>query len=343
MSNDNKQVNLKDAVLADLWDAATFDKYAYKLIEKITLNMDRKKISGKNNDLISPEIAFELSTIRNRDLINLKQQQVLRKTVVGFFGLSVGSHAVSTWMMESRADKVRIADPDYITPSNLNRLFTGWDAVGKDKTEIVRKQINKINPFAHVIVTKGKPYTEMRKMFTESPHINIVVDEIDDLVGKIHLRKFAQEMHIPLISVTDVGDNVIVDIERYDKKPYPKPFLGRMPNLDFNSDYSRLSLKEKVRLTMQIIGFDVCSEALLDSLLGIGKKFKTWPQLGATSVMAGGIITTVIKKIILEEEVESGRYFVSLDNLLVRDNNSQERKSLRDKKIQQFKAKYNLL
>ncbi len=342
MSKNSNHLCLKDAILADLWDAAAFDKQAYKLIEKITLNKNTKSVTSKKNSLVSPEIDFELSTTRNRNMITLKQQQKLQKTVVGFFGLSVGSHAAVTWMMESRANTVKIADPDYISPSNLNRLRTGWDSVGKAKTEVIKKEILNINPYANVIVSPGKPYSVMKNLFTDSPQIDIVVDEIDDLVGKIYLRKFAQEKQIPLLCATDLGDNPMIDIERYDLNPKPKPFLGRALDLDLTRDFSSLSIMDKLRISMQIIGFDGCSEAMMDSLLAIGKELKTWPQLGSSSVMTGGITTVVLRKIILGEKIESGRFMMSLENLLVKDYNNPKRQAMRKQKIKQFKDKYNI-
>lgn len=56
---------------------------------------------------------------------------------------------------------------------------------------------------------------------------------------------------------------------------------------------------------------------MLESFLDIGKNLKTWPQLGATESIAGGIITTVIKKIRLNEKIKSGRYNFSLDEMFV--------------------------
>jgi len=69
---------------------------------------------------------------------------------------------------------------------------------------------------------------------------------------------------------------------------------------------------------------------MLKSLLSIGKTIKTWPQLGSTATIAGGLITTLVKKMVLRERVKSGRYYFSIDKLLVYDYDSKKRKKKKE-------------
>ena len=62
----------------------------------------------------------------------------------------------------------------------------------------------------------------------------------------------------------------------------------------------------------------------------IGKTIKTWPQLGSTATIAGGLITTLVKKMVLRERVKSGRYYFSIDKLLVYDYDSKKRKKKKE-------------
>jgi hypothetical protein len=128
----------------------------------------------------------------------------------------------------------------------------------------------------------------------------------------------------------------MLDVERYDLKPQPDLFLGKVPGIE-NIDIDALSTVEKKKLIIKLIGLDNLSEEMLDSLLDLGDSLATWPQLGGTAAMAGGVITTVIKKIVLGEKVKSGRYFVSLDRLLETDYNSPKRVANRNKKVKELK------
>jgi molybdopterin/thiamine biosynthesis adenylyltransferase len=279
---------------------------------------------------------FVHATSRNKNLISDDEQQQLKKTVVCFFGLSVGSHAAITWIMESRADLIKIADPDTIEPSNLNRLRYGWDSIGKMKTAVISDQLHGMHPDIIIHSLTKTDVLSMRHFILQTPRPDIIVDETDDIMAKFHFRMIAKKLRIPLICASDVGDNILVDIERYDDTPQPQPFLGRIDPAIFKR-IRTLTRKERLKCIIELVGLEYNSEAMLDSLLSIGKTIPTWPQLGATATIAGGIIATVIKKIVLKEQIPSGRYVISLDDIFSRDFHSAVREKKRLNKIKKIR------
>lgn len=295
-------------------------------------NIENKKIYEILEE-IDKNAIYELTTARNRNLINQQEQQLLRKTIVAFFGLSVGSHAAITWMMQSRADTIKIIDPDIIMPTNLNRLRFGWGSIGRTKIETVARYLKDINPYVSVITSQDVDPQSIERIFNNEPKIDYVVDEIDSLPGKILLRKLSKKYKIPLISATDVGDNIFIDVENYKASPDLKMFLGRVPNID-NIEFSKLTRQEMRKLVFQIVGFEHNSDRMLQSLKDIGKSIVTWPQLGSTATISGGVITTVLKKLIIGEMVKSGRYYLSLDEILVSDYNNYDNKLKRKELIE---------
>lgn len=329
----------KKLLLEELFEDSVFNTRSYRALEDITLNQSNQ---DDNDNLDIPEEAYYgLTTSRNRNLITSDQQKILQKITVGFFGLSVGSHAALTWMMEARSDCVKIADPDVISPTNLNRLRVGWQEIGKLKIDVLKRQLMEINPLAEVITYAGKEVVKINELFESNPKMDIVIDSIDDMYGKIYLRKYAKERKIPLISAADVGDNITLDIERYDHLPQPQMFLGRIKNIE-KKDYSKLNDFERRQAIIDLVGFEKNSEAMLESLYELGETLGTWPQLGATATMAGGIIATAIKKIVLGENINSGRYYICLDEILNPDFNSLERKKQREEVIKRLRTKWKL-
>jgi len=318
-------------LISELWENSIFSKKSFVILSQIPKYKNLKL--PKN---LLKKIMFELSTIRNRHLITSSQQEKLRKKVVAIFGMSVGSHVAVTWMLQSRADCIKIIDFDKIAGSNLNRLKVGWNDVGKLKTQIVKKEILKINPFADVQVFNKGDKKDIKNVFTKNPKVDYIIDEIDDIEAKLTLRKFAKKYKIPLIQAADVGDNCILDIERYDLKKQPKFFLGRLPEIE-KIDFNLLSSKDIIKLIIKLVGFDKNSEDMLYSLQEIGKTLSTWPQLGATASISGGICVTAIKKIALGEKIKSGRYYISLDDILVSDFNSPKKIEKRKKIIDKIK------
>lgn len=338
-----KNINLFDDIIRELFAIRNphteFNEELYKEFKKKIVSESHKEKTPKKKftmDGLSQKAFFELTTARNRNLIRIDEQEILRQTVVGFFGLSVGSNAAVTWIMESRADVVKIVDPDRISASNLNRMRNGWEDVGKLKIETVEREVRGMNPYIDVINSASSKIQDMKHIFESFPPIQVVVDEIDNFEGKIQLRKLAKEKKIPLISAADVGDNVIVDVERYDEIPQPELFLGRVPQIE-KIVFNELSDKQKKKLIIELIGFEKNSMRMLESLLAIGGSITTWPQLGATATVAGGIIATIIKKIALKEVVKSGRYYVSLDDIFVHNFNARDQVSARKKKVNQIK------
>ena len=284
----------------------------------------------------SKKIYFELTTARNRQLINENEQNKLRKTVVAFFGMSVGSQAALVWMMESRADVIKIADFDTVDVSNLNRIRFGVDALGRYKTEIVTEGLYEINPFTDVLAFRESSNKEsIQKILTGNPKVDVIIDGIDDMESKIYLRKFARKLKIPLVSAADVGDNIQLDIERCDLSPAPEIFLGAVPGIK-NLNFEKMGELDRKKLIIDLVGFESESKAMLDSLMAIGGSITTWPQLGATATIASGVVTTTLKKILLGEKIKSGRYRISLDEMIVDDYLSKEQINIRNKKIKQL-------
>ncbi len=295
-----------------------------------------KELRQQAGKPLSRRAVFELTTGRNRNLITATQQDKLRQTNVAFYGMSVGSHAALTWLMESRADIIKIVDPDTIDASNLNRIRFGWSQVGKYKIDAVAKLLKDMHPECQVVATTDISVSSLTSISIDFPTAHIIVDEIDDFESKILLRRIAKNYHLPLISAADVGDNIVLDIERHDLDSSLTPFLGRIPEWE-TIDFTKMTDMERRKMIIRVVGFEQNSEAMLNSLFAIGGSIPTWPQLGATATISGGLITTTIKKIVLGESVVSGRYYLSLDDLLVSNFNTPERKSRRDTRVSQIK------
>jgi len=307
----------------ELWQSAAFDPDSYRLLEDIAKDLS-------NLEQFREKLQFKLSTIRNRNLITAEQQKVLSEKVIGFFGMSVGSHAALTWGMLSRCNNIKIIDPDTVSPSNLNRLRFGWKDVGREKVKVVEEQLRSMNPSIHVQSYNLSEGIETSEIFDGHPALSCVVDEIDDIKEKVVLRQLAKKRKIPVISATDVGDNVFLDIERYDLDPDLELFMGRARGIE-SMKLDDLTPMQRMKLIVQIVGLEQNSLQMLESLISIGKTLPTWPQLGSTATMAGGVIATTLKKILLGENVQSGRYYISLDPVLVSDfNNIESEKKRQD-------------
>lgn len=325
-------------LLGELWKTATFDSTALDNLVEIAKSLPQQNAKIEA-DIANEDLYVSLTTNRNRNLITQEGQEKLRSAVVAFFGMSVGSHAVTTWMLESRAKTVKIADPDTIDGTNLNRLRIPWKTIGKKKVAVLKQQLQEINPYAVVISTDSVSISTVKKVFDDEPKIAAVVDEIDDVKGKVLLRTLARERNIPLVSATDVGDSVLLDVERYDMVPQPKFFLGRAGDIE-SIHLDEMTPSEKIQYVLKIIGIEYFSIPLLRSILEIGKNIGTWPQLAATATISGGVVTTALKRMFLGEPIPSGRYIVPLDTLF--SPLTTEERDLREELLQKVKTKFDI-
>jgi hypothetical protein len=91
---------------------------------------------------------FEIRTARNRNIITEDEQKKLYGLRVAYAGLSVGSHGALTFALMGGAGSIKIADPDVVSPSNLNRIRFDFLAVGRKKTDLIKEYIWQLNPYA---------------------------------------------------------------------------------------------------------------------------------------------------------------------------------------------------
>jgi hypothetical protein len=168
----------------------------------------------------------ELRTARNKNFITSEEQEKLYNTTIGIAGLSVGSNIAIALSLMGACRKIKIADPDVIAPSNLNRIITDFTNVGINKAVVIARYIYQVNPYAEIEIFEEGINKKNIKEFLKG--LDILIEELDDIKIKIEIRKLARRKKIPVIMATDNGDNVIIDIERFDIKPNLPLFHGNI-------------------------------------------------------------------------------------------------------------------
>ncbi len=108
--------------------------------------------SGSLVHLLAPKDFAELRTNRNRYKINAEEQERLGRARIGIIGQSVGNAVALTLALEGVGGELRLADPDSLGVSNLNRLRAGVLDLGCNKAVLAARQIAVLNPFLPVRV-----------------------------------------------------------------------------------------------------------------------------------------------------------------------------------------------
>ncbi len=259
----------------------------------------------------------ELRTSRNQYKITFEEQQLLGKRKVGVVGLSVGSQVALTLATERSCGELRLADFDVLELSNLNRLREGVFSLGVPKTTLAARAIAELDPFLTVVCyPDGLTLENIDAFLTAGGALDVLVEECDGLAIKLKCRERARAPGIPV--VMEANDRATLDIERFDREPGRPILHGLLDGLDLSRIAELKTNDEKVPYLMPMVGEATMSDKLRASLLEVGESLETWPQLASDVALGAGLVTNVVRRILLGLLNESGRHFVDLDEL-VRD------------------------
>ena len=255
----------------------------------------------------------ELRTARNRLLVTDDEQRALRDIRVGIAGLSVGSHAALTLTMMGGARRLRIADPDRISGSNLNRIRLDFSYVGRRKCDAVAGLILQTNPYNQLETIPEGLHPGNLEAFMAG--LDVFVDCMDDLELKLRARLVANQFGIPVLMATDNGDGVILEVERHDLDPATEPFNGTVGGLSL-AQLRQCPPGEMARLATQIAGAGLVHHRMLESVSRIGTELYAWPQLATAATMTGVVIAYAVRRLANKMPLPSGRTVLDLEAVL---------------------------
>lgn len=265
---------------------------------------------------LEPAALFELRTNRNRNLVTASEQAALRRAHVAIAGLSVGSNLLSALIRHGIGSTFSLADHDELATTNLNRTHGSLLDVGTPKCQLAARAVWELDPFATCILYRQALDDETVGSFVAAS--DVVFDEVDDFRVKVQLRLMAQLHGKPLLMATNLGDTVLIDVERWDG-PHDglEPFNGQLDGVSL-PDLMRTGLSpgDASRFAAQVIGIDNVPLRALASLPLVGRELAGRPQVASTASMAAGAAAMAARSVLLGAPLRSGRYRLSLTEAL---------------------------
>ncbi|GIW66958.1 MAG: hypothetical protein KatS3mg095_0856 [Candidatus Parcubacteria bacterium] len=262
----------------------------------------------------------EVRTARNRDLITLKEQTKIYNSKIGIAGLSVGSNIFLALLLMGVGKYFKIADPDFIAPSNLNRMIFDFTWVGVNKAEALAYFAYQLNPYLKIEIYDEGINEKNYKNFIKG--LDIIVEELDDIEVKYKVREEAKKLKIPVVMATDNGDNVILDIERFDTDKNLEIFDGRLKGFDITE--VKKSPQKLYEAMAKIIDLNLVPLRSLKSVLEVGKTLYSWPQLSTAAFISGGITAYCVRSILLGKKIKTGKYDFNIEKILDQDHEKNE-------------------
>lgn len=285
--------------------------------------------NGKLVHVLDRQRFNDLRTIRNHDLITQDEQAKLAQFNVACLGMSVGSSSALALILSGISDHIKLADGAVISGSNLNRILTGVTSIGKEKEIVIMRQLYEMNPYIEVHTPKGKvTKTNIAEIFEKPWPVNLVIDEIDDLEIKIRLRIEARKRGVPVLMATELGDSIMLDVERFDLDQKLPLFHGLIKDVESILDKKDMTQRQWMKHATAIIDPDNVPLNMQQSLLKIGTTVVTHPQLGATAMMTGGVLAFAVKQIALGKDMGSMREVISLEKSFLKEHRSRKHRRI---------------
>jgi len=327
---DTKFIDYFELYIHDLFDIKHPQFYKNTPEDKFDVFKDKYIKSDSGNWIYFSEIKkaflivneksfYQILTSRNKPFISEKEQTRFKNFNIGIVGLSVGQSAAITIARTGGCKNMKLADPDTIDPSNLNRIHSGIESIGSKKTDVVKNRILEINPYQNIITFEdGVTDENIVDFFDKDFKLDIVIDACDFFPMKIAVRKHAIQRKIPVLMTTDLGEGVLIDFERHDQKKI-EPFGGRIKNISPQDDFLSSAIK--------LISPDFFSLALTNSISQIGQTAPTHPQLGSTVYTSGAIAAYIVRNIANNKKITDERKLIDFDqhlNLEIRTDKYKE-------------------
>lgn len=258
---------------------------------------------------------IEVRTSRNKYKITSDEQDELAKKHIGIVGLSVGSAVAYTIALERGCGLLKLADFDNIDLSNLNRIRATVQDIGLNKAILMAREIAELDPYLKVeVFSEGLTTTNVEAFMGGEHPLHLLIDECDSLEMKLNMRFAARARHLPVLMET--SDRGMLDIERFDEEPNRPLFHGKIEALlkSFPPDDWTPGLK--MQYLTAIVDVSQVSDRMKLSYGELGKSIRTWPQLASSVFSGGGHVADTSRRILLGEQVASGRYYIDLQELI---------------------------
>jgi hypothetical protein len=157
----------------------------------------------------------------------------LEGAVIGFAGVSVGGNILEGWLREARPKQVKVADPDWLELTNLNRgermslrhmvqprasrfdPRSPYETPRVPKAQYIAYEEQLVDPYVTFWVyeeglTRANVETFLRGDGHREPPIDILVEETDNLELKLTLREECRRAGVDVLMLSDFGHCVHV-------------------------------------------------------------------------------------------------------------------------------------
>jgi hypothetical protein len=238
----------------------------------------------------------------------------LECAVVGFAGVSVGGNLLEGWLREARPRRVKVADPDWVELTNMNRgermslrhavaprsarfdPANPYDVPRVGKAEYIAYEQQLVDPYLEVdVYQEGITRANIERFLIGGdgePPIDILVEEMDNLDLKILVRQAAREHRVDVVMLSDFGHQAHLLWNPFRERPdAPLGYGADDATLIAALDEAKTGVRAKVFAFVEALcGKDFAGDQFGAWIAGEGEQpTGSLPQSGATAMASGAI------------------------------------------------------
>lgn len=287
--------------------------------KEVTSNEDKstENIGVQINGIsITEDEFYKQLTTPSSAFISEQSQERFKKANILIVGAGSIGNPVATEAVRAGAMNLAVMDPDTVEISNLSRQRYTTDQVGKNKSEMTKENLKKINPFASIVSEPLGMTVENARKYVESS--DIVIDAVDiralDIIYELH--KQASFLRKPVVVGYDLAGTAMVVVYRYDKGNI-QPLNGEL-NEEKIEEFNKVKKALQNGLISDAEFLNYTYEAFtgpidplkvpveqLEELINREPLDNRTYQLGATATVLSALTVETIRKILNGEDVKN--------------------------------------
>ena len=273
--------------------------------------------------LVAPERWHKLALVTSNSKLltdpagRLTWAEIRRKlegAVVGFAGVSVGGNLLEGWLREARPRRVKVADPDWVELTNMNRgermslrhavaprasrfdPLNPYDVPRVGKAAYIAYEQQLVDPYLDVdVYEEGITRANLDRFLMGGdgePPLDILVEEMDNLDLKILVRQAARERRVDVVMLSDFGHQAHLWWNPFRERPdAPIGYGADDATLLAALDDAKTGDRAKVFAFVEALcGKDFAGDQFGAWIAGEGEQpTGSLPQSGATAMASGAI------------------------------------------------------
>jgi hypothetical protein len=277
--------------------------------------------------LVAPEAWHRLALVTSNSKLltdpagKLSWQEIrarLESAVIGFAGVSVGGNVLEGWVREARPRTLKIADLDWVEPTNFNRgermslrhvvasraarfdAKNPYDTPRIPKAHYIAYEQQLVDPYLRPFVYgEGLTRANIDRFLIgdahaggREPRLDVIVEEMDNLDLKMLVRERARSLGVDVMMMSDFGNQAHVLWNRFSTEPdAPLGYGVDDATLARALDDAHQGERAKVfAFVGALCGADFAADQFAAWVEGRGEQpTGSLPQSGATAMASGAI------------------------------------------------------